>query len=67
MSPHSVLGKRRNLLGYVEVTTLKRKWEANDVNPVSVAVLQCVIDSFFPGKHGTHKASCLLVGGGGNV
>ncbi|KAN0111789.1 hypothetical protein V8E52_008169 [Russula decolorans] len=28
-----VLGKRRNLLGYIEVTTLKRKWEANEVNP----------------------------------
>ncbi|KAF8500232.1 hypothetical protein F5888DRAFT_1793505 [Russula emetica] len=28
-----VLGKRRNLLGYVEVATLKRKWEASEVNP----------------------------------
>ncbi|KAI9507249.1 hypothetical protein F5148DRAFT_1206449 [Russula earlei] len=28
-----VLGKRRNLLGYVEVATLKKKWEAGEVNP----------------------------------
>jgi hypothetical protein len=34
--PNSVLGKRRKLLGYVEVATLKKKWEAGEVNPVSV-------------------------------
>jgi len=28
-----VLGKRRELLGYVEVATLKKKWEAGEVNP----------------------------------
>ncbi|KAI0305307.1 hypothetical protein B0F90DRAFT_1625266 [Multifurca ochricompacta] len=28
-----VLGKRRNLLGYVEVAALKKKWEAGEVNP----------------------------------
>ncbi|KAF8480265.1 hypothetical protein DFH94DRAFT_741600 [Russula ochroleuca] len=28
-----VLGKRRNLLGYIEVATLKKKWEAGEVNP----------------------------------
>jgi hypothetical protein len=41
MLPDSVLGKRRNLLGYVEVATLKKKWEASEVNPVSVAVAVC--------------------------
>jgi len=29
-----VLGKRRNLLGYIEVATLKKKWEAGEVNPI---------------------------------
>jgi hypothetical protein len=33
---NSVLGKRRNLLGYIEVATLKKKWEAGEVNPVSI-------------------------------
>lgn len=28
-----VLGKHRNLLGYIEVATLKKKWEAGEVNP----------------------------------
>lgn len=28
-----VLGKNRNLLGYIEVATLKKKWEAGEVNP----------------------------------
>jgi len=28
-----VLGKHRNLLGYIEVATLKKKWEACEVNP----------------------------------
>ncbi|KAH8997978.1 hypothetical protein EDB92DRAFT_1933119 [Lactarius akahatsu] len=28
-----VLGKHRNLLGYIEVATLKKKWEAGEVTP----------------------------------
>ena len=32
-----VLGKRRNLLGYIEVATLKRKWEAGEVNQVRIS------------------------------
>ncbi|KAH9974155.1 hypothetical protein BGW80DRAFT_1494338 [Lactifluus volemus] len=28
-----VLGKRRKPLGYIEVATLKKKWEAGEVNP----------------------------------
>ena len=42
-SPHpppltacSVLGRHRNLLGYIEVGALKKKWEAGEVNPVSI-------------------------------
>jgi hypothetical protein len=31
-----VLGKGRNLLGYIEVAALKKKWEAGEVNTVSV-------------------------------
>ena len=34
-----VLGKRRNLLGYIEVATLKRKWEAGEVNQVRISHL----------------------------
>ena len=30
-----VLGTHRKLLGYIEVATLKKKWEAGEVNPVS--------------------------------
>ena len=46
MLPDSVLGKRRNLLGYVEVATLKKKWEAGEVNPVSAAVAVCNMHGF---------------------
>ncbi|KAH9962210.1 hypothetical protein BC827DRAFT_1199702 [Russula dissimulans] len=36
-----VLGKRRNLLGYVEVATLKKKWEAGEVNATD-KILSCM-------------------------
>ena len=55
---NSVLGKRRNLLGYIEVTTLKRKWEANEVNPVSAAV-QLYYRFFKSGKHGDSQSNLL--------
>ena len=53
---NSVLGKRRNLLGYVDVATLKKKWEAGEVNPVSA--VQCVVDSF---SGNTDSQSVLLL------
>ncbi len=39
----------RNLLGYIEVATLKKKWEAGEVNPVSIlpshiVLLECGLE-----------------------
>lgn len=42
---HSVLGKNRHPLGYVDVAQLKQKWEAGEANPVCYNALPSKADA----------------------
>lgn len=54
-----VLGTHRKLLGYIEVATLKKKWEAGEVDPVSDCELTRDLGRLISSTQTDKIASCM--------